>query len=75
VLATGRDIGPAEDFVAICADEERFRAWYVFGPDGLLHAIAGGDHCGGPPPTGADAASILVFEVTLPGQTPGQSPS
>jgi DNA-binding beta-propeller fold protein YncE len=52
-----------------------FGTAYVFGPDGLLYAIAGGDHCGGPALTGADAASILVFQVTLPGQTPAQSPS
>ena len=41
----------------------------------LLYAIAGGDHCGGPAVTGPDAASTLVMSVTLPEQTPDQSPS
>jgi RNA polymerase sigma-70 factor (ECF subfamily) len=46
VLAAGREPGSAEDFVAICADEGRFRTWYedalprVYG---YLFARTGGD--------------------------------
>jgi sugar lactone lactonase YvrE len=52
-----------------------FGSAYTFGPDGRLYAIAGGDHCAGTAPTGADAAAILVYQVTLPEAAPGQSPS
>jgi hypothetical protein len=48
---------------------------YAFGPDGRLSVIAGGDHCAGTAPTGADAAAILVYQVTLPEAASGQSPS
>lgn len=39
---------------------------YVFGPDGLLYALAGGDHCAGAIPSGSVPADILVMKVALP---------
>ena len=42
-----------------------FGTAYVFGQDGLLYAIAGGDHCAGKAPSGAAAAAVLVYRVTL----------
>jgi hypothetical protein len=39
---------------------------YAVGRDGLLYAIAGGDHCAGTAPSGAAAADILVMQVALP---------
>jgi RNA polymerase sigma-70 factor (ECF subfamily) len=47
VLAPGRTTGAAEDFVAICADEARFRIWYdaaVPRVYAYLFARTGGDH-------------------------------
>jgi outer membrane protein assembly factor BamB len=39
---------------------------YAFGPDGLLYAIVGGNHCAGSAPRGSATADILVMRATLP---------
>jgi sugar lactone lactonase YvrE len=58
-------LDPDHDVIGVldAPDGLPFGSSPAFGPDGLLYAIAGGDHCAGKVP--ANAADILVMRITL----------